>query len=153
MAKKIFFSVFILLIIIQFFRPDKNVSAGSSDAAIENQVDVTPEVAQLLRASCYDCHSNNTKYPWYNNIQPLAWWLNNHINEGKRELNFDEFGNYAPKKQKKKLHEIEEQLQEKEMPLRSYTLIHRDAALSDSNRRLIADWAKSAGSHMIVPAK
>ena len=99
------------------------------------------EVDAILKSSCYDCHSNNTHYPWYANIQPVAWWLADHVNEGKREINFNEFLTYKPKKAHHKMEEVAEMVNEGEMPLQSYTIVHRDASLSDAQRKLVADWA------------
>jgi hypothetical protein len=82
---------------IQFFDTDKNISAASSENAIEKHYQV-PSCTKFLKTSCYDCHSNNTAYPWYNNIQPVKWWLADHVNSGKRHLNFDEFNTILKKK-------------------------------------------------------
>jgi hypothetical protein len=97
-------------------------------------------VQQILKTSCYDCHSNNTVYPWYSNIQPVAWWLKDHIDEGKRELNFSEFATYRIGRQYRKLEEINGEVKENKMPLESYTLIHSDAKLSDEQKLTLATW-------------
>lgn len=133
----------ILLLVIQFFRPDANRTTTSSSAAIEKVYPVSEEVQGILKQSCYDCHSNNTTYPWYSNIQPLGWWLQNHIIEGKQELNFDEFGNYDQKKQKHKLQELIEVVDNGEMPLGSYTIIHRSARLSPDQKDKLISWAQN----------
>ena len=96
---KKFFKRFLLLLLlvfigIQFFRPAKNKSEGISANDITAKYAVPDDVKAILKTSCYDCHSNNTNYPWYSNIQPVAWWLKDHIDEGKRELNFSEFASY-----------------------------------------------------------
>ena len=130
------------LVIIQFFHPEKNVSTGSAVFAndITKAYHVPDDVQVMLKASCYDCHSNNTIYPWYSNIQPVAWWLADHINEGKKELNFSEFASYRIGRQYKKLEEINKQVKEDEMPLTSYTLIHTYAKLNDQQKLNIATW-------------
>ena len=129
MKKKISSRVIVILIalilVIQFFRPERNTSSSVSQTAIEQQYAISEEVQGILKTSCYDCHSNNTVYPWYSNIQPFAWWQQNHVNEGKKELNFDEFGNYDVKKKKHKLEEFLEMLEKDEMHLGSYTLVHQ----------------------------
>ena len=107
----------ILFVIIQFFRPTKNRSTDLSANDITTGLIVPPNVQKILKHSCYDCHSNNTRYPWYFNIQPVAWWLNYHIKEGKRELNFSEFGNYKINRQYKKLEEIIEEAETEKMRL------------------------------------
>jgi hypothetical protein len=90
-----------------------------------------------------DCHSNNTNYPWYASVQPLAWWIDHHIEEGKGELNFSEFASYKPKKARHKLDEVAEQVEIHEMPLNSYTFIHAEARLTAAERKLLSDWAKA----------
>ena len=143
LTKKIFIIVLVLLIVIQFIRPEKNQSAAATPNDIFTIHPSANDVTQLVKTACYDCHSNNTVYPWYSNIQPVAWWLDHHIEEGKKELNFSEFGTYEPKKADHKLEELAEVVEEKEMPLKSYTLIHADSRLTDSQRELIVSWAKA----------
>jgi hypothetical protein len=103
---------------------------------------VSPQIANILETSCYDCHSNNTIYPWYTNIQPVGLWMQDHVNEGKDELNFSEFATYSAKRADHKMEEVVEVLQEDEMPLSSYTLIHGNAKLNDEQKRAVIDWAK-----------
>jgi Haem-binding domain len=129
------------LIIIQFFRPAKNIGSTMSSNDISKAWPVPPNVDTILQASCYDCHSNNTRYPWYFNIQPVAWWLNDHILEGKKEINFSEFASYRVRRQYKKMEEIIEQVKEDEMPLYSYTLLHRNAGLSKDQKLSLTSWA------------
>lgn len=97
----------------------------------------------ILDKACYDCHSNNTRYPWYANVQPVAWWLNSHVEEGKGEINFDEFLTYPAKKARHKMEEVNEMVKEGEMPLNSYTWVHKEAVLSQSEKLAIANWAVS----------
>src|SRR3954470_14936683 len=129
--KKVILILLVVLIIMQFFHPAKNLSATPSPNNIANVYSVPANVNDILDKACNDCHSNNTRYPWYNNIQPVAWWLANHVKEGKQELNFNEFGTYNLRKQYHKLEEVTEQVKEDEMPLGSYTLVHTDARLTD----------------------
>ena len=140
--------IFVLLIVaafivIQFFRIDKTnppiVEADTIDAAMA----VPPDIKLILGRSCNDCHSNNTVYPWYSNIQPAAWFLKDHIDKGRHELNFSEFNTYSAKKKKRKLEEICEMVESAAMPLPSYLWIHRDSGLSDSERKAICDWSKA----------
>ena len=139
---KIFFGVILLILLLfQFYpRSNNNLSSGISVNDISYHHNVPNQVQQLLATSCYDCHSNSTFYPWYAKIQPVSLWLGNHISEGKSQLNFSEFGNYSLRRQYKKLEEINEQVKEGEMPLTSYTLIHRNAKLSPEQKLVIATW-------------
>jgi len=141
--KKVLLVLIVLFIIIQFIRPNKNNSAAAQPANIEHLYATNDDVKNILSKSCYDCHSNNTDYPWYFNIQPVAWWLDSHINEGKQHLNFDEFGNYSAARKYHALQESIEQVKEGEMPLNSYTWIHTDAKLSDAQRKEFIDWCEA----------
>ena len=138
--KKILIILLMVFIIIQFFPIDKTnpiTNEGMDFLKIKN----TPEpIAKLIRNSCYDCHSNETKYPFYSNIQPVAWLLKNHIDEGRKELNFSTFATYEPKRQARKLEEAAEYVEQKKMPLESYTLGHSDAKLSDEQRKQLVDY-------------
>ncbi len=147
--KTILVVLLIILIVIQFFHPAKNVSTAppsSNDVAVMyNEPD---NVRTILNKACNDCHSNNTRYPWYNNIQPVAWWLNDHVQEGKHELNLNEIGSYPLRRQYNKFKEITEQVKEDEMPLGSYTLIHTDAKLTSAEKATLTDWANSIQATM-----
>lgn len=142
--KKFFKRVFLLLLVvfiaIQFFRPEKNSSEGVSPNDISKKYAVPDNVMAVLKTSCYDCHSNNTVYPWYSNIQPVAWWLKDHIDDGKKELNFSEFASYRIGRQYRKLEEINGEIKEGKMPLSSYTVIHTDAKLSEQQKLAVANW-------------
>ena len=128
--KRLLLILLITFFVLQFFRPTKNISASKSINDITTKYAVPADVMASLQNSCYDCHSNNTKYPWYSNIQPAAWWLADHIEEGKKEINFNEFSAYSLRRQYRKFKEINNQLEEDEMPLQSYTIIHGDAKLT-----------------------
>jgi hypothetical protein len=133
----------ILLIVfvgIQFIRPAKNVSEEIGANDITATYHIPEEVHQMLKVSCYDCHSNNTHYPWYWQVQPVMWFMNDHINEGKRHLNFSEFSSYAARRRYKKLKEISQEIKSGDMPLRSYTIIHRNAVLSTAQKMSIENW-------------
>ncbi|MCC6814817.1 MAG: heme-binding domain-containing protein [Saprospiraceae bacterium] len=132
----------VLLVGIQFFKTKENKSTQNSGNAITQHYDVPNNIKNILKTSCYDCHSNNTNYPWYNKIQPINWWLAKHVNEGRKELNFDEFNTYSTKKKLHKLDEVIKTIKDNEMPLKSYTLFHGDANLSDSDKQDIEAWAK-----------
>ena len=98
MKKKIGLGLLVVLVVIQFIRPTRNISTSESPNEISKFYDVPAEVHAVLKKSCYDCHSNNTVYPWYTNLQPVGLWLQSHVNDAKGELNFSEFGTYNQKK-------------------------------------------------------
>lgn len=141
--RKILLVLLFALIVIQFFRPDKNVSANQHPNAIEKHYTVPDNVNTILVKACNDCHSNNTKYPWYFNVQPVAWWLNDHVVDGKHDLNFDEFATYSLRKQYKRMDDVIELVKENEMPLESYTWLHNDAKLTATEKEAIVQWANT----------
>ena len=142
--KIFFYTILIALLLFQLYpKPAKNISAGISTNDITLAHHVPADVLQVLKTSCYDCHSNNTVYPWYASVQPVSMWLGNHIAEGKGELNFSEFGSYSIRRKYKKLEEMNKQVKEGEMPLSSYTIIHRYAKLDESKKLLLANWVTS----------
>ena len=136
------------LLVAQVFRPEKNNSSGVGPRGFEQQFAVSSGVREILLNSCYDCHSNKTRYPWYVGIQPVGWWLSGHIEDGKDELNFDEFGTYRPRRQFVKFREIEKMIVEEEMPLPSYAFVHRDAILSEEQKGLVIDWSRAMRDSM-----
>lgn len=147
--KRILLVILILLIVAQFFRPGHNDGAAEAATDITHAVHVPDTVMSLLRTSCYDCHSNHTSYPWYSKISPVSWWLANHINDGKRELNFTTFTTYNYKRMGKKLKSTAHEVQEGDMPVNSYLLIHTNAKLNDAQKKLIIGWADSAQAEVM----
>jgi hypothetical protein len=140
MLKKIILFLLAVFIIIQFIRPTKNLAARGPQH-IEAIYPMPDNVKQIMRVACYDCHSDSTRYPWYNQMQPVAWWLNHHIGEAREELNFSQFGTYNKQKQVKKLQKVKSAVTKGWMPLDSYLWIHKDAKLSPEQAKAIADWA------------
>ncbi|NNL09399.1 MAG: heme-binding domain-containing protein [Croceitalea sp.] len=139
----------VVFVALQFFRPERN---DSNDLTydISTKYEVPVDVNHLLQVSCNDCHSNKTEYPWYANVQPVAWWLNDHVVDGKRHLNFSEFTKKPLYVQFHKFEETIEEVKEKEMPLKDYTYfgLHEEANLSDEQRKMIIDWAQNQMNHM-----
>lgn len=131
------------LVVIQFFRIDKTNPQVNAAETLEAAVDVPPDIKLILGRACNDCHSNQTIYPWYSNVQPAAWFLKSHIDDGRRHLNFSVFNTYDAKKKAKKLEEICEEVESSAMPLPSYLWIHRDAVVSESEKKALCDWTKS----------
>jgi len=130
----------VALIGIQFIRPPKNISEGIAVNNITTKYNIPDDVQHILKASCYDCHSNNTRYPWYWQIQPVMWFMNGHIEDAKDDLNFSTFASYKIWKQYKSFDKINKEVKGGDMPLTSYTLIHRDAILNDTQKLAIANW-------------
>ncbi len=136
--KKIVLYVLAGVILIQFIRPEKNDSSIETNALI-----VPAEISVLLEKSCNDCHSNKTEYPWYSEIAPVSWYLAFHVNDGKEHLNLSEWNAYNKDQKKHIIHDIQEVLEEKEMPLKSYLILHDEAKLGNEEYELLVNWAKT----------
>lgn len=150
MFKKIMLVLLAALVVIQFIHPKKNTSEGPQPNYIGNNYAVPPDVKTILDKACNDCHSNNTRYPWYAKLQPVDWWMNDHVVDGKKEINFDEYTNRPARYQYRKMEEVIEQVKEREMPLKSYTWTHKDARLTSDERAKLTSWAQSVRDAMEV---
>lgn len=139
--KKVLIVLLVLFVAAQAFRPAKNNSNDTSKDISKSYV-VPENVKAILAKACNDCHSNNTKYPWYAEIQPVAWWLNDHIKDGKKHLNFNEFDGYRIARQYKKLEECMDEVKDGEMPMSSYTIIHKEAKLTDDEKQALFTWCE-----------
>ncbi len=143
MLKKILIGLLVVLVLIQFFRPEKN---NSNDLThdVSTKYKVPEEVSHILRVACNDCHTNTTNYPWYAQIQPVAWWLNDHVTEGKEHLNFSSFTQLPIAVQNHKFEEVIEVIDENEMPLESYTYLglHPEAKLTEDQKSTLKTWAR-----------
>jgi len=128
---------------MQFYRPEKNTTDNSKHLAVFiSETNPPEEVKQILKNTCYDCHSNNTAYPWYSTIAPVSYWLADHIKDGKKHLNFSEWDTYKSKRKAHKLEELIEEVKEGKMPLDEYTWMHSNAILSSEEKEAIIAWAK-----------
>lgn len=143
MIKKVLLFLLFALVVIQFIRPKKNKTEGQQPNYIGNAFAVPEDVKLILAKACNDCHSNNTNYPWYSNFQPVLWWLDKHIKDGKKNLNFDVYTNKSLRYQFHKMEETIEMVKEGEMPLKSYTLAHKDAKLTTEEKTKLTNWANS----------
>ncbi len=141
--KRIMLVLLIALIILQFFHPKKNRSEGPQPNYIGNNFSIPADVKKILTVACNDCHSNNTRYPWYSKIQPVHWWLNKHIVNGKKHINYDEFTNRTVWYQNHKMEETIDMVKDGKMPLNSYTWTHKDARLSQDEKSKLTGWARS----------
>lgn len=141
MIRKILLVLLLALIVIQFIHPARNKAEGAQANFIGNKYPVPQDVKDILAKACYDCHSNNSRYPWYSKLQPVDWWITNHIKEGKAEFNFDEYLARSPRYQYNKIHDVSELTEKHEMPLNSYLWIHKDAKLTDDEIKKVVNWA------------
>lgn len=142
--KKVGIALFLVLIVIQFYQPALNQNPGQDYTNDFLIITNAPNnISKLIQTSCYDCHSNNTKYLWYDYVQPARMFVEAHISDGKKELNLNEFGSYSNRKQQSKLEAISKQIKSGEMPLSSYTLLHHDAVLTETQKQAIIQWIES----------
>ena len=151
MIKKIALGLALLLVAGQFVRPARNLSAGSGPNDISAKYPVPASVQTVLQRACYDCHSNYTHYPWYAEVQPVRWFLDSHVNDGKRHLNFSEYGGYPAKRAAKKAEEIADEVEQHQMPLKSYTWMHPEARLTAEEIKRLTDWADKLHDQIAPP--
>lgn len=142
MAKKIFYFLLVLFAIIQLFQPDRNNSTENLKSELTNLYKLPDSIENLLSTTCYDCHSNNTDYPFVINIQPFGWYMESKVTKGKKHLNFSEFGNYKKEEAIEKLEDIDLAMQNNRMPLQAYRWYNSESNLTDEQRATISAWAK-----------
>ncbi|MDC1515127.1 heme-binding domain-containing protein [Polaribacter sp.] len=140
--KKIGYFLLILLIVAQFFSPEKNEGNLIAVVPFLNETNPPENVKIILETTCFDCHSNKTNYPWYNSITPVNYWLESHVNDGKKHLDFSKWSSYSLKRKEHKMDELHEEVSEGEMPLKSYTLTHADANLTAAQIAAVVSWGK-----------
>jgi len=137
--------VFLVLAVLQFMVKKDNVSSYESLSTFEQQVQLPENVKAIMKSNCYDCHSNHTNYPWYASIGGVNLILNDHIEEGKEHLNFSTWNDYPEKKQLHKLAEVYEEVEEGEMPLKMYKIIH--GGLSSEEKEVLLTWSSKYEEH------
>lgn len=148
-VKRILLALVVILVLIQVVRP--NMTNPPLDPA--RQLVAPPQVQAILDRSCNDCHSNKTRWPWYAQLAPVSWFLADHVKDGRRELNFSEFKTYSAKKANHKLQEVCEQVEQREMPLKTYLPLHPSAQLSDADRKTLCDWTRATRAAMLAPPR
>lgn len=140
--KKVFLGILVVLILIQFIKPEKN-DTKNWEKDITTELSVPEDIQKIIKVSCADCHSNYTKYPWYNNIAPVSWWLAQHINRGKEHLNFSEWTAYNKNQKQHIINDLAEVLETHEMPLKSYLINHEDAKMTKEQYAVFLEWVKT----------
>ncbi len=143
LGKKIVLLLLVALVIMQFIPVDKPETTTDNPNDITKDISVPKEIAARLKTSCYDCHSNETKYPWYSKVAPVKWALFNHIEEGREHLNFSEWKTLSNDDKIDALDEVVEVLEEGEMPMESYLILHSEAKLSQQQKEDVMAWAES----------
>lgn len=142
-VKKILIALLVIFVIAQFFGPEKNQGDIASIEPFLEETQPSESVKMILKESCYDCHSSFTRYPWYNNITPVNYWLAGHVNDGKKHLDFSKWKDYSIKRKDHKIEELIEMVEKKYMPLDSYTWTHEEAKLSQEQIDAVVAWAQN----------
>lgn len=143
MKKKIIIALLIIIVVIQFIRVDKTNPPVDASQDFITLTKPPVEVVSLLKTACYDCHSNETQYPWYFDVAPISWWAKDHVNDGRKHLNYSIWSTYNKERQAHKIDEMYSEVEEDEMPLSSYTLMHADAKLTTEQRIVLVDWLRT----------
>ena len=142
--KKILIIGLFIFLLMQLYQPARNKDDGDVlPSHITKLYHVPDSIQVIFAATCYDCHSNNTKYPWYSYIQPARFMMERHIRNGKKDLNFSEFGNYSKRRQESKFESIIKQVKSGDMPLASYTMLHKNSRLTSTQKETVINWIDS----------
>jgi hypothetical protein len=151
--KKIFrwtaISSVVLFLGLQFVRPAKTNPAIDQTRALEQHIQMSEEVKTTLKRACYDCHSNETRWPWYSQVAPVSWFVIDHVNHGRSHLNFSDWSRYDKSTQAENLRLIQETVKTDMMPMPSYLLAHSEAKLSPEDKIIIGNWAKAERQRII----
>lgn len=141
--KRVVLALVVIFLLMQLYRPSRDNPPVDQTKTMEKTMQIPANVETTLSRACNDCHSSKTVYPWYSNVAPVSWFLASHITDGRHEMNMSEWATYSAKKRRRRLEQICEQVNKKEMPLPSYLWLHPDAKLSDADRSLLCDWANA----------
>jgi hypothetical protein len=148
LLKILLFTLIVAIVALQFFQPEKNLSSDSKNLIL-NHEQIPENVQQILKNACFDCHSDNTNYLWYHKISPVSWLVNKHVVEGKDELNFSEWGKSDDYDKIGDLEDIKQELEQKTMPIKQYTVMHKEARLSDDERDAVFAWIDKKMSELV----
>lgn len=145
MLKKLLIVVFLLFVAIQFVPVHTENPPVNGPLQIESL-----RVKEILKESCMDCHSNTTDWPWYASVAPFSWKISEHVNEGRKELNFSEWGTYSTEKAIHKLEEVVEEVEEGHMPEDSYTWLHAEAEITEEELLIIRNWVTAETQKLTI---
>ena len=126
---------------IQLFRPDRTNPPVTAEQSVQATATVPAEIDAVLRRSCYDCHSSETRWPWYSGVAPMAWAVAHDVHEARAQFSFSEWGTYPARKRIALLEKMCDEVREGKMPLKQYVWLHRDAALSETDWKSVCDWS------------
>ncbi len=143
MKKKIGGVIILSLVIMQFFGIDKSTPEYDKSKDLLTVTQAPTEVAELLKEACYDCHSNETRYPWYTSVAPVSWWIAGHIKNARENSNYSTWGTWSADKRQHKAEESAEEIETGHMPPKSFRFMHSGAKLTDEQKTMLADWFRS----------
>ncbi len=149
-VRQLLFALLVVFIVIQFMQPARNESGQAVQPDISNTYNIPDTIYALFKNACFDCHSNNTNYPWYSKIQPMGWFIERDIENGKAKLNFSELGSLSTRRQMSKLQEVENRINDGTMPLPSYKLMHHNARLTKEERKLLVGWIEETKDSIML---
>lgn len=149
-VKTALLALLVLFLLAQFIRPTLANPPVDEKNTLYAAEPVPANVRAILERSCTDCHTSSTSWPWYSRITPVSWWLADHVKDGRKELNFSEWGGYTPRRRARKLEEICDQVKEHEMPIKSYLPLHPKAKLSDADRTALCQWSSAFRARIIA---
>ena len=141
LLKRILIGLVVVVAALQLFRPERTNPPVNPAQAVQAGAVVPPDIDAILRRSCYDCHSNETRWPWYSGVAPMAFGVVEHVTEGRSEMNFSQWGTYPAKKRTELVEKMCEEVREGKMPLKQYLWLHRDATLSEADWKSVCDWS------------
>lgn len=141
-VQKIGLGLLLVLLTVQFIPVDRTTEKAEPAMDFLTQ-QVSAPAAEMLKAACYDCHSNETEYPFYTSIAPVSWYIQKHINHGREHLNFSIWTSYSAEDREHILEEMIEEIEDNKMPLKSYRLLHGEARLSDGEKEELTNWLAS----------
>ena len=145
MKKTIWLALAGIFVAMQVIQPDRSAPVPDPAQDIRQVMQPPADIQTMLEEACYDCHSYESKYPWYSKIAPVSWWVSNHISEGREKLNFSTFGTLNAEDRQEAFEEAAESVQKGEMPLDSYTWMHAKAKLSADQRKALVRWFEAYG--------
>jgi hypothetical protein len=140
-----------IFVVMQVIRPARTNPPVDESRTIQAHTQLTPEAAAILNRSCNDCHSNQTRWPWYTNVAPVSWFVINHVNDGRRQMNFSDWAQYDRSEQENYLKKICREVKSGDMPIHSYLWLHGDAKLSSEDVKVLCEWANAESQRLQQP--
>ncbi len=146
--RRIVLALVVFLVVAQFIPVPRTNPTVDPSKTLAATTPVPPEVAAIFERSCQDCHSNLTKWPWYSHVAPISWGVWHDVTGGRSHMNLSEWGTYSARRKDTRLGDIVEQITSGEMPDSKYLLLHRDAKLTQQDKKTLIDWAEATRKNL-----